>query len=616
MRKAGIITGSVHFHREGDQMSYLFKCSTSGRISFRRMICLSLVFMLLAFSIAPSLGAGTPAKVNNAGKLVKMNASLDAKLTPQQVLQRLPILSVTSTDLALYRDSGTEFHAELKKWTVNWRDKSAMNLKFGWKTKEKNITHAAWQVSIVRFSPDPNNWENPAGLVASGKSEVPKTGGKAIFYVDLSKFAPQPPTHSSAIMAKGPKPNLVSLLNNGKSYSDLSKGKIIKVGLRKQASAAKPGPNLMHTDKMVIPLTNMVYYVRVVPLDKANRCVGIPSNEVEITYGEYIQDPVKFTDNPTQPNNDSWPSVNHPTVKILKYQQVRQTVPGASYHYVCIRDFGLVYKAGDKLDFTPHQDDDSFWDSLGDFFGDVVSFASGALNWVANAYQSIKEWAVNTVASVVGDWAKGPLMAGLNIGLAAMGLPPDIPNFGELTSMGTDYLIKAAADYSGLPPEETSMAVNALVDSAKATENGGGNPLVWLKPDPDYYYHPAYLLLEVKNTTQSPTERVSLNVTFNPLDDPDFKTYVEPVFTSHSVWVPTLQPGEKFTVPVFLKEYTQLRQLDTDINLGVHRFWIRYCGKPAEVKAYTFFAQPKIKNQYVTQQTLRLERCNVPYMAH
>lgn len=109
-----------------------------------------------------------------------------------------------------------------------------------------------------------------------------------------------------------------------------------------------------------------------------------------------------------------------------------------------------------------------------DPIGTLVEVAGGLLsplewlvNSVAGSWESLKKFAVNAVASGIeeigipcGSGCKSVLSAGLEIGLAAAGIPPTIPNFDQLKQQGLDYVAAQIASQSGLPDTVTQWAVN------------------------------------------------------------------------------------------------------------------------------------------------------------
>ncbi|MBC7239422.1 MAG: hypothetical protein H5T71_04910, partial [Chloroflexi bacterium] len=196
----------------------------------------------------------------------------------------------------------------------------------------------------------------------------------------------------------------------------------------------------------------------------------------------------------------------------------------------------------------------SFWDRLSsaihETFSGIESFAKSATNWVARAYEDIKRRAVDLAVVVAGEDARGLLTAGLEIGLAAMGIPPSIPNFDELSALGKDYLIKAAAGYAGVPPEVAATAIDRFLDEVRHQASSGGNPYVWLRPDPSKYYRPAFLSLVAVNSASTPSDPVYATVRITVPNG----TSSAPLFLTASAFIPALAPGELVTLRVYLEE--------------------------------------------------------------
>ena len=103
------------------------------------------------------------------------------------------------------------------------------------------------------------------------------------------------------------------------------------------------------------------------------------------------------------------------------------------------------------------------------------SYATGALNWISQAYSDLKAEVVNLVAKFVPGELCGKQCLGtiLDGALAAMGIPPSIPNFDQLMSQGMDYLAQQAAMQVGIPPEVTkgldgNVLTGLALEKAKA----------------------------------------------------------------------------------------------------------------------------------------------------
>ena len=92
------------------------------------------------------------------------------------------------------------------------------------------------------------------------------------------------------------------------------------------------------------------------------------------------------------------------------------------------------------------------------WYESLWEFSSGGVNWVSKAYEGVKKAAVKAVASAINALpgnlcnpsCETGLMAGLNAGLVALGVPPSLPNMDELTNQGMNYLVQVAATQAGI----------------------------------------------------------------------------------------------------------------------------------------------------------------------
>lgn len=105
--------------------------------------------------------------------------------------------------------------------------------------------------------------------------------------------------------------------------------------------------------------------------------------------------------------------------------------------------------------------------TLTEVAGGLLSPLEWLVNSAAGGWESLKKFAVNAVASGIseigipcGSSCKKVLSAGLEIGLAAAGIPPTIPNFDDLKQQGLDYVAAQVASQTGLPSEVTSWAAS------------------------------------------------------------------------------------------------------------------------------------------------------------
>jgi hypothetical protein len=249
---------------------------------------------------------------------------------------------------------------------------------------------------------------------------------------------------------------------------------------------------------------------------------------------------------------------------------------------------------GTLLDFTPKPPDDDkslweeAWDAISDFFGSIGDFFAGMVNWVANAYNNLKADLISFVAQNIplpgdlNDKLEEALTYLVDYGLASIGLPPSLPNFDQLCSLGTDYLATMAMEQAGIPANDLIMRgvgelAGGLSDGLESsTQSASPNPLNWdfIQNDPQFMYRPAYLLITLRNNSDKPTPKGWLNGTVSrvlntqtELSDPEKMTMYakfggncyymlfKPVYGQE---IPSLAPGQEIVVPVFLEEYVNL----------------------------------------------------------
>ncbi|MBU7006072.1 S-layer homology domain-containing protein [Phosphitispora fastidiosa] len=390
------------------------------------------------------------------------------------------------------------------------------------------------------------------------------------------------------------------------------------------------------------------YYVRAAAVKPSN----IPGSE-EVAFSETIT--VKYG----YPNAVKWyipQDVNVksyiPTVKVLHYQPVQWENPQwlnkytvyrtprwneikckfknvqtgqilyPYYHYL-LGDPSItptkyeneiiptVLKQGTKVTIVNNEGDKSWWgelwDSIADFFSSIINVFKDITNWVSNAYASLKSGLISFVAAnfplIPDNWRAGlrvALEALVNTGLAAMGIPPSLPNFDQLANMSLDYMAQVALTEAGIPATEittqmvkdTAAGVGSQLSAA--TNSASPNPIdsPFLKNHPDYLYRPAYMDIELSNSYDEPSLPGSFNIdaewewTENVTLDhevfshwPQEQQYADALqYVVHFLYglsrghngypiyypvyepvrgqpIPIIQPGEKLTVRIYLKEY-------------------------------------------------------------
>jgi len=341
----------------------------------------------------------------------------------------------------------------------------------------------------------------------------------------------------------------------------------------------------------------ITYYVRTValtPTEDAGVMSAKVSKMVTIKYGRSSAVPVIYDKIQVDPMI--------PEVIAFSYTPIQWETPNWQYHYVVTRQpleseifkgFGSdkpfgPFTVGTKLDFTPQPDDDSWWEevkgAISDFFSDMTEYLAKITNWVSSTYANLKTGLVKMVADILPvpqQWRDklAVVLEGLvDYGLASMGIPPTLPNFDDLTSLGTDYMATMALESAGIPPADLfkdglSELSTGILDSVNtAATQQSPNPMNWdfVRLDPDYLYRPAYVLITLHNPYDVPTPEGTLSG-YNEyiINTKDMSTSEKTLYARfggnvyYSTFkvvsgqkVPALAPGQTLVIPVFLEEMT------------------------------------------------------------
>jgi len=216
-----------------------------------------------------------------------------------------------------------------------------------------------------------------------------------------------------------------------------------------------------------------IYYLRVIPLING-KIAGAPTNQVT----------VKMVDPPGGFTFYTPPKIYE--IKIKEFQPLLAPDKGVCTHRMILdtdaympKAGGIGYelkKAGDTICPAPFMGIgekawyEQLWDGL-----------KSGLSWVSKAYSDLKSAVVDVVGSVAcaGDsTCKEALSAGLDIGLTALGIPPTIPDFSQLSDQGLGYLASEISSQVGCPDAVcTSLIKDNLkkaIDQSGAGGIGGG----------------------------------------------------------------------------------------------------------------------------------------------
>jgi hypothetical protein len=344
------------------------------------------------------------------------------------------------------------------------------------------------------------------------------------------------------------------------------------------------------------------YYVRVVPIRK-DGTAGIPSLPVEVE----VRRPEPCPPSPP-PDTTQIVTVRPPSVKVASFylqafmrndwihtDQNGKLVSRTYYLSVtappgcdpaaevqkslfqqdptCMQYIARTGGGQPNYHFFIDPPEGHWYDVFGDILTGLFAAFSSVINAVSAAWSNIQAVAVQIVADVIqavsfntikcgdSDACKGVLQTGLSVAMTSLGVPPTVPNFAELESMGTGYLAKMAADQIGAGEVYGSLPDNVKNEmTGKAAEIGGemagslkdttatvtatvaGS---WYIPDPLYYEpHPAFVIVNLYNPNGAPTDPVTMMV----MDAQSLYKQTD------DMYIPPLNPGESVSVPVILRE--------------------------------------------------------------
>jgi hypothetical protein len=420
---------------------------------------------------------------------------------------------------------------------------------FRWASSAAEATEGTWEVADRPFPADSeSNLLKPPGLLWAG--EVEGRGGQ--FKIDFAMVSilsvPRNVTLPSALTKKPPKaidtqPNQVEVTNAlatenapttqapRANSAPQPGGVIAQKPESKQKSSligqinpykgpsklAGAGANVRASVLEMVkgvqlqgfwPRTLQTWYVRIVPVAQGKPAGG-PSNTVVI----------RFVTGPPDENIINDPLTHKPApydVVITKTRAPKFPAPGEAGCVKVTRNttvwtfFGpKSYGKNDELCPLPSSNDES---PASEFFSALWEGLSSLVDYLAQAYSDLKAALLNLVAGAVGcgsgssgtvcDAVNDGLQGALDVGMAAVGLPPSLPNVQELVNEGEDYLVDQVAEQTGVPAD----AIRPVVDSAvKAIRNAQANPPppswvpagVPVTPVPEGQYVPGTLVVEL-----------------------------------------------------------------------------------------------------------------------
>ncbi len=502
--------------------------------------------------------------------------------------------------------------------TLDWNKKD-LRCFFLWDSKAgKSVKSYICQVSLFPFSKTEKDWRKPVGLVYKKRF----LGKSHVFSIDFRKFAPSPMALTRHFLnrnnliridkaLRSAEKKTISLPNRGKKQKSTAKALrkkaadairvnkrqpfVAKRGLRLKSSSPLAklktrGPPLKGAS--VLPLSRRNYYVRLILLSGSGKNISAPSNTIVIDYGEpKAGKPVEFFG--VNAGRLQVP-VNNPAMYVKEYNPIRQEMYDAQYRFVVWKEpsgfFKNMYKVGQKLYLNPYKQSSkkSFWDKVGDAISAAISFIKNAVNWASKAYASIKSGVARFIAARVPGVDAAFVEGLIDAGLASMGIPPSLPNFDQLTSMGKDYLAQTIVDQVPvpIPPQVARKAMDKLLEDSKRA-SGGGGALDFIRLDPDVQRREAHLILRLHN----PTKENTMPGSFYLRDD-------SRIFESLHVSFPSLRPGQGIDLPIFLTPNNDYWNLSKHGRLSDEEWYRRYKNWPTRIRLNHAFA---ITPQYIAR---------------
>lgn len=380
---------------------------------------------------------------------------------------------------------------------------------FMWTTDAPDISGARWQVASKPFTGGADSLD---GVISAGDAGSQAKGGFTLTFTNL--------------------PPLVSA--SGRVTRRLS-----------------PGAVLPH------------YYVRLIPMMDTKPANTI-SNTVRVDFPESVA---------PQEN----PLVILPTdvytVSILNFETIKpQTLP-----WGCVIITGVDYSKlkalpGAYILYKQYLDSGQpvcpkSYKGMGQkpWYESLWDFASGGVSWVSTAYANVKKTAIKVIVTGInaalpgnpcGSKCEAGLTVGLDTGLVALGVPPNLPNMEELTNNGMNYLVQVAASQAGIDcdtacqnairsgikdmaKQVSDKTVASYCGDVELAHSNGAEPLclppgVTAKPAPGSANQPAHISIRI---TRKPNANVYSSLAPDRLRISVWS--VVPSSAGHSFGVPT-----------------------------------------------------------------------------
>ena len=147
----------------------------------------------------------------------------------------------------------------------------------------------------------------------------------------------------------------------------------------------------------------------------------------------------------------------------------------------------IAFYPGDKqcpAHWSPPQDEGGLWNDIKELAGGIVNGIKEAVNTVSQALEDIKGQLAQQVAKLIPGCEGNPtcvsaIQSGLEAGFTVLtGVPPNIPNFQELSEKGIAYAVEVAASEIGVDCDDTCKAIleKGIEQAVKTGASQAGSP--------------------------------------------------------------------------------------------------------------------------------------------
>ncbi|MCF7974342.1 MAG: hypothetical protein K9N55_11045 [Phycisphaerae bacterium] len=430
------------------------------------------------------------------------------------------------------------------------RGSAHLYVPFRWQTASSHVTAAQWQVVLTPLAYDSDNWEYPAGIAARGTATVIAGANQpAYFVVDFGPILKLPPEYR--LTPPAPR-RRASRSRQSTGMSGASGLRLSNLGTGAQAVRVSPALQAQRStfvQQLETLSQHRAYYLRLVLLNSRGEPVGVSSYAAVRTAA-----PGHVTIFPGSLPEAQQP-IHMPEVKVLGYEHAIEYSPDDRQgRFIVLSNCpkflmtSMKWTPGQAVHFEPHED--SGLEQVAEAAGDAIDAVSDLINWVSKTWSDMQAEFVNGICNG-NDTCKSCAGPALKMGLAAVGIPPELPNTNDLCSMGRDYVVAYIASQTPVPEELINAGIDKMADVVNNPPGGQGAAFLW--PDPRFQDKQAFIEVEITNTTAQPTASSVLWLLYGSTigDTTTYPAQIPPWLDTRTP-IPPLQPGQSLRFPIFL----------------------------------------------------------------